>query len=156
MSIVLIIFRKGLFITVYLNLPLCYIVYYSLVLHLYVRNLNRIFLSQKRAVRIVTNSDFRGYSQPLFLDIYIALIRSMLHTLCFHIIIYYCHRFFLDLFVTSRHIHNYNTRTSPHFRSHACRTNPKQFTILFQGPKIWNSLRKSITVNFLLQSFKKC
>lgn len=63
---------------------------------------------------------------------------------------------FLDLFVTSRHIHNYNTRTSPHFRSHACRTNPKQFTILFQGPKIWNSLRKSLTVNFLLQSFKKC
>ena len=95
MSIVLIIFRKGLFITVYLNLPLCYIVYYSLVLHLYVRNLNRIFLSQKRAVRIVTISDFCGYSQPLFLDIYIALIRSMLHTLCFHIIIYnYCHRFF--------------------------------------------------------------
>ena len=94
MSIVLIIFRKGLFITVYLNLPLCYIVYYSLVLHLYVRNLNRIFLSQKRAVQIVTNSDFRGYSQPLFLDIYIALICSMLHTLCFHIIIYYCHRFF--------------------------------------------------------------
>ena len=61
---------------------------------------------------------------------------------------------FLDLFVTSRHIHNYNTRTSSHFRSHACRTNTKQFTTLFQGPKIWNSLSNSVTSILLLQSFK--
>ena len=61
---------------------------------------------------------------------------------------------FLDLFVTSRHIHNYNTRISPHFRSHACRTNTKQLTILFQGPKIRNSLPNSITLIFILQSFK--
>ena len=62
---------------------------------------------------------------------------------------------FLDLFVTGCHIHNYyNTRTSLHFRSHACQTNTKQFTILFQGPKIWNYLPNSITSIFLLQSFK--
>ena len=41
-----------------------------------------------------------------------------------------------------------------HFRSHACRTNTKQLTILFQGPKIWNSLPNSITSIFILQSFK--
>ena len=57
--------------------------------------------------------------------------------------------------VTGRRIHNYNiTRTSSHFRSHACRTNTKQFTILVPRPKIWNSLPNSITSIFLLQSFK--
>ena len=39
-------------------------------------------------------------------------------------------------------------------RSHACRTNTKQFSILFQGPKIWNSLPNSVTSIFTLQSFK--
>ena len=48
----------------------------------YVTHLNRIFLLQKS------------------LDIYIALIRSMLHNLCFHIIINYCYRFFfLSIFL---------------------------------------------------------
>ena len=54
--------------------------------------------------------------------------------------------------ITSRHIHNYNTRT---FRSHACRTNTKQFTILFQGPKIWNSLPNSITSIFYCNRLKE-
>ena len=61
---------------------------------------------------------------------------------------------FSNLFVTSSNIHNYNTRSSSHFRSHACRTNTKQFSILFQGPKIWNSLPNSVTSIFTLQSFK--
>ena len=33
----------------------------------YVTNLIRIFLLQKRAVRIITNSDFRTHSEPLFI-----------------------------------------------------------------------------------------
>ena len=40
---------------------------------------------------------------------------------------------------------------SPHFRTiksfyrtHACRTSVKQFTVLFRGPKLWNSLPKDI------------
>ena len=30
------------------------------------------------------------------------------------------------------------------YRSYACRTNIKQFTILYRGPKIWNSLPTDI------------
>ena len=47
---------------------------------------------------------------------------------------------FLNLFLTSSQVHNYGTRAANHYRSHSCRTNLKQFTILYQGPKIWNPL----------------
>ena len=47
---------------------------------------------------------------------------------------------FLNLFSTSSQVHNYGTRTASHYQSHSCRTNLKQFPILYQGPKIWNSL----------------
>ena len=36
-----------------------------------------------------------------------------------------------------------------------CRTNIKQFTILFQGPKVWNSLLTAITSSESLLSFRK-
>ena len=35
----------------------------------YVTNLNRIFLLQKRAVRIITNSDFRAHSEPYYFSV---------------------------------------------------------------------------------------
>ena len=60
----------------------------------------------------------------------------------------------LNLFVTNSQIHNYGTRTASNYRTHLCRTNLKQFTILYQVPKIWNSLPVSVTHSSNLLSFK--
>ena len=38
-----------------------------------------------------------------------------------------------------------NTRNAYRFLSHPCRTNIKGFTILFEGPKVWNTLPSSLT-----------
>ena len=46
------------------------------------------------------------------------------------------HDGFQYLFQTNHEIHSYNTRHASDYRSHPCRTNIKQFTILHQGPKI--------------------
>ena len=43
-----------------------------------------------------------------------------------------------------RLIHQYSTRYSDFYRPHTCRTNIKKFSILFQGPRIWNSLPNNI------------
>ena len=48
------------------------------------------------------------------------------------------------IFTTGSQMHINNTRHAADYRTHACRTNIKQFTILFQGPKLWNSLPKNI------------
>ena len=101
----------------------------------YVTNLNRIFLLRRRAVRIITNSNFRAHSEPLFFHFYILDINNINSLYAAQFMFSYYHQLlpplFLDLFVTSRHIHNYNTGTSSHFRSYAWRANIKQFTILF-------------------------
>ena len=60
-----------------------------------------------------------------------------------------------SLFLISGQIHNYDTRTPAHFRPHSCRTNIKQFTILFQGPAIWNALPLSIRSSPSLSTFKR-
>ena len=62
---------------------------------------------------------------------------------------------FLNLFLTSGQIHKYDTTTLAHFRRHTCRTNIKQFTILFQGPEIWNALPLLITSSPSLTTFKR-
>ena len=50
-----------------------------------------------------------------------------------------------DNFITSSNqVHNYDTRSAANYRFHACRANIKQFTILYQDPKIWDSLPSSI------------
>ena len=64
-------------------------------------------------------------------------------------------RVFHHIFVTSNQVHNYNTRSANNYRSHPCRTNLKQFTILYQGPKIWNSLPSCIRDSPSLSIFKK-
>ena len=47
---------------------------------------------------------------------------------------------FTRIFQTGNQIHQYSTRYSDYYRPHTCRTNIKKFSILFQGPRIWNSL----------------
>ena len=54
----------------------------------------------------------------------------------------------INLFVTNSQIHNYNTRSAANYRYHPCRTNIKQFTILYQGPKLWNTLPTFVSNTF--------
>ena len=51
---------------------------------------------------------------------------------------------FHDLFLSSNQVHQYETRLASQYRPHFCRTNIKQFSILYRGPKIWNSLPVSL------------
>ena len=62
---------------------------------------------------------------------------------------------FDNLFIFNNQIHDHNTRAATKDRSHAFRTNIKQFTILHQGPKIWNCLPSSITEINTISSFKR-
>ena len=52
---------------------------------------------------------------------------------------------FLNLFMTNSQVHRYDTRTASNYRVHSCRTNIKKFTILYQGPRVWNCLLASTT-----------
>ena len=62
---------------------------------------------------------------------------------------------FLNLFLTSSQVHNYGIRTASRYRSHSCRTNLKQCTILYQGPKIWFSLPVSLLLHLVFSPLRK-
>ena len=106
----------------------------------YKNNLSRIFLLQKRIVRIMTNSEIRAHTAPLFTELKILDIYNLnAFYIAKFMFVYHNNSLppsFYNLFVTSHEIHDYNTRNASSYRSHACKTNVKQFTILYQGPKI--------------------
>ena len=161
-----ILFRSRFYLSVKTKLTLYYTLIYPYITYCnctwsstYVSNLNRILYLQKRAVRAVTNSDYRAHSAPLFTKLGILDIFQV-NTFQVAKFMFYYHNqllpsMFLNLFVTSGQVHNHGTRTVNSYRSHPCRTNLKQFTILYQGPKIWNSLPPTITCSPSFPSFKK-
>ena len=97
----------------------------------YLSNLNRIYYEPKRAVRAITNSDYRAHSTPLFSKQGILYIFKVNAFEIAKFMFYYRNNLLppllLNLFVTNSKIHNYGTRTANNYRTHLCRTNLKQF-----------------------------
>ena len=52
---------------------------------------------------------------------------------------------FLNLFMTNSQVHKYDARTAGNYCVHPCCRNVKKFTILYQGPRVWNCLPASTT-----------
>jgi hypothetical protein len=161
-----IIYRSRFYLSTKTKLSLYYTLIYPYITYCniawsstYVTNVNRIFYLQKRAVRAITNSNFRAHSTPLFSQLGILDIFKVNSLYIARFMFCYNSQLlppiFFDLFARNNQIHNYNTRSAMNYRTHTCRTNLKQFTILYQGPKIWNSLPTNIKDSLSLYSFKK-
>ena len=108
---------------------------------------------------LLLNTHYLAPSRPLFCCYGILDIFD-LNTLCIgNFMFLYHHNLlpssFANLFMTNSQIHHYNTRTSHNYKSHFCHTNIKKFTVLFNGPKVWNSLPSYITCCTTKKAFKK-
>ena len=110
----------------------------------YVTNLQRIYLLQKRAVRIISKADYKASNKPLFANLKILDVFSIYSfEVSSFVYLYYNDALpisFTQIFQTGSQIHRYSTRYSDYYRPHTCGTNIKKFSILFQGPRISNSL----------------
>ena len=62
---------------------------------------------------------------------------------------------FTQIFHTGNQIHHYSTRYSDFYRPQTCRTNIKKISILFRGPRIWNSLPSNIKNASTFNIFKR-
>ena len=150
--------RKSL-LSLYYTLVYPYLNYCNIVWSSnYPSNLNRLLLLQKRIVRIIGGVDYFAHTGPLFYSLNILDIFNInaFFVACF---MYSYHNHFLpntfdNLFSTHQQIHTYNTRNAANYCSHYCRTNIKQFTILHQGLKVWNSLPRNLTLSSSYPSFK--
>ena len=96
----------------------------------------------------MTNSDYCAHSALLFAQLKLLDIFKVNTLQIAKFIFLYHHRLLpvslSNLFLTKNQVYRYETRNANFYRPHVCRTNIKQFTILYQGPKICNSLPDSI------------
>ena len=92
--------------------------------------------SQNKVVRVVALASLKSLT-------YLALIHFLLLLLCILITIIFCLVFFWEK--SSNQVHQYETRLASQYGPHFCRTNIKQFSILYRGPKIWKSLPISLS-----------
>ena len=125
----------------------------------YKANLQRIVILQKRALRIVNNSTYDANTSPIFKELKLLKFHDI-HSFQLGFFMFSLNNStlpskFNNLFQINSQIHNYNTRNAHLFRLPLCRTNTRQFSIYFQGPKFYNSLTSTITASPSSASFKR-
>ena len=151
-----IIFRSSFFLStsslrmLYNSIILPYLNYCNLVWgSAYKSNLQRIVILQKRVIRMVNKSYYNAHTEPIFKklnllkfqDIHLLHLGQFMFSFKNSIL----PRKFENIFTTNNQIHNYNTRHANSFRLPLCRTNIRQLSVFYQGPKFFNSLSPEIT-----------
>ena len=110
----------------------------------YPSNLRRLITLQKRVVRIMSRSAFDAHTDPLFKNLKILNLESIYKLQIGKFMYQYRSGLlpysFNNMFLVTREVHSYGTRSSEHFYLPQCRTNIRKFSISFQGPKFFNSL----------------
>lgn len=113
----------------------------------YPTNLRRVQILQKRALRVLNKSNFNEHTSPIFkkfntlklVDIYFLQVGQFMYSYNNQLLPQNFNHMFLN-----NQTHNYNTRICNHFKIPFCRTKTRQFSIIYQGPKYFNSLSSDI------------
>jgi hypothetical protein len=125
----------------------------------YKTRLQPIILLQKRLVRTIAGVHYLAKTFCLFKSLNLLTIFD-LHKLQLATFMYRHQSqslptIFNDYFSTNASVHGYNTRSRFNLRSAICKTNVRQFSARIAGPKLWNSIDRSIRNQSSLSSFKK-
>ena len=125
----------------------------------YKTNLVLLVKLQKRVVRIIDKSHFNAHSEPIFKKLRILKFHDLnllqLGQFMFSYQIRTLPPKLASKFTLNSQIHTYYSRNSHAFRLPFCRTNIKQFSVFYQGPKFYNSLDIDIMNSSSTASFKK-
>ena len=135
--------------TLYYSIIYPYLQYCVIVWGLtYPTNIRRIELLQKRIIRILNKSAFDAHTSPIFKKLGLLKLNDIcmlqLGQFMFH------HKFSLlperfdNMFLKNDQTHTFNTRNSSKYHVPSCRTNIRQFSVRFQGPKFFNSLSRDL------------
>ena len=151
---------KSTLLTLYYSLVYPYMQYCILVWgSTYPSNLRRIVLLQKRVVRIINKAVYDAHTEPMFNDLGLLPYQKIY---LFHLgkFMFLFHKRMLpanfdNLFCCVNQVHNYNTRNSKLYYVPFCRTNIKQFSVIYQGVKFSNSISQNIYDAPSVSCFKK-
>ena len=124
----------------------------------YASHLKRLFLLQKRAIRIICQSEYRAHTSVLFTQckiLKLPLINDYLTA-------QFMYRFYNDklpdvfvgMFKLNSSVHGYNTRQQDCYHVPKVKSNFMKRTISYRGVVLWNSLSKNINCNYGFYTFK--
>ena len=125
------------------------------------KNIKRLHVLQKKAVRIICHVNPRSHSDPLFKELGLLNVWQINDFLIaqFMYKAYHGHlpSLFDSFFIRNCDVHHHETRQSAfYFNVIKVRTNYRKKSIRYQGPAIWNSLMKNNVSPFgLIYSFKR-
>ena len=126
--------------TLYYSLVYPYLYYCTIAwVSTYPSNLNRLVLLQKRVIRIINKDAFDAHTDPIFRDLnLLRLDQIYLYQLGKFMYLYRSGslpKYFNNYFPMTNEVHSYNTRSAKSYYLPLCRTNIRQFSIKYKGPK---------------------
>ena len=135
------------------------ILYHSLVLsHLqyctllwansYHSHLHKLRLLQKKAIRIISNTDYLAHSSKLFFNLKLLklddIMKFQLGTFMYKLKYNKLPNVIPHMFVTNENIHSHNTRNKNGYLIPSVRTNCRKCTVGYAGPILWNSFPQKL------------
>ena len=150
---------KGILLLMYSTLILPYLNYGVLAWGNSLKtNLEKLYLIQKRVLRIICNVSFRTHTNPLFYTHRILKVQDIYHlqlgSLMYNFDSGVLPQALVSIFKKNSQVHDHATRNASAFHLPQVRTKLTFNTLVFTGPKFWNSLGSSVKQSVSLSSFK--
>ena len=153
-------FQKNILRMVYMSLIFSYINYCNLIWGGACKSsLDSLYLLQKKAIRIVNNSEYLAHTDPIFKSLGILNIYQVFKLNCV-LFAYKCLKTsqypdFKKKIQKSSSIHSYKTRTNDLFRPPTERLELCQRSYLYQSVTLWNIISADIKILNCIINFKK-
>lgn len=110
---------------------------------------NKIFILQKRAVRLLSSAPYRAHCRPLFISLGILTLPSLY---VFSVLMYI--KINKSSLNVNSDVHNYNTRNRANLVVRRCTYNVTYSSFIQEGTKMFNTLPRA-TRDLPIQLFKK-
>ena len=124
----------------------------------YKTHIDKLIVLQKKAVRYITNSNYRSPSLPLFIQLHILPFEKLVILSCL-IFMFKTQgdpkSFMKDAFVLNSTVHAYNTRKSNLIHQPFARTQTAQNSFVYVCIREWNNLPLRIRSASSLSNFKR-
>ena len=120
--------------------------------------LNPLFILQKKAIRIISQSGYRDHTAPLFKKLHLLNLKNIY----FYQIGIFMFKFhhgilppiFNDMFQTNTNIHSYSTRQRNQLHVPVAKYKCLQLSVRFKGVSIWNTIRSKLDIYCSIHSYK--
>ena len=138
---------KNTLITLYYTFIYPYLCYCNHVWgNTYITYLDKLYLMQKKAVRIIYGVKPRTHTTPLFEDVKILHIfqinKYLIGKFMFNVYKSTSLDIFMSMFVYNSSIHDHDTRQSSHFHAPLIKKELSKSNVCYRGAVIWNDIMK--------------